>query len=125
MKIFRLSTISMKINQIFYVIFQTTRQFFFKYSMTFQCHDTKLIFNILAQHYITWTKKSFKMQSLRFLSTPVKFTKVVTHVIYGTTSHFSFKVSLDLQYNEAKLLCTFLARILHILVKWGPLKSKF
>ena len=39
-QIFRLSTASMKINQIPYVIFQATSQFSFKFCNTFQCHDT-------------------------------------------------------------------------------------
>ena len=38
-QIFRLETARMKINQIPYVIFQTTSQFFFKYFITLQCHD--------------------------------------------------------------------------------------
>ena len=39
-QIFRLSTVCMKINQIPYVIFQATCQFFFKICINFQCHDT-------------------------------------------------------------------------------------
>ena len=38
--IFRLATAHMKINQIPYVIFQTTREFFFKYYITLQSHHT-------------------------------------------------------------------------------------
>ena len=39
-QIFRLSTASMKINQIPYAIFQAICQFSFKICITFQCHDT-------------------------------------------------------------------------------------
>ena len=39
-QIFRLSTVLMKINQIFYVTFKTTSQFSFKYCITLQCYDT-------------------------------------------------------------------------------------
>ena len=40
MKIFRLSTVPMKISQIPYVIFQTSTQFFFKYCINLQWYGT-------------------------------------------------------------------------------------
>ena len=49
MQIIRLSTAHMKINQIPYVIFQATSQFSFKFCITFQCHDTKFLWNFLAE----------------------------------------------------------------------------
>ena len=72
MQIFRLSTVPMKINQIPYVVFQTSSQFFFKYCITFSV-TTELLCNFLAQHYIPWIKKSFEVQILRLFSAPLKF----------------------------------------------------
>ena len=47
MQIFRLFTTYMKMNLILYVNFQATDQFFFKFYITLQCHDT----NFLAEAY--------------------------------------------------------------------------
>ena len=46
------------------------------------------------------------------------------HQIYLTTSHFSFKVFVDFQCNNAELLYTFLVQILYTLIKRIPLKCK-
>ena len=42
-----------------------------------------------------------------------------------TKSHFSFNVCINLQYNDAWLLCTFLPQTLYTLIKKSPLKCKF
>ena len=47
-KILGLSTARMKIKQIPCVIFQSTSQFFFKFWITFQCHDTQFLCKFLA-----------------------------------------------------------------------------
>ena len=41
----------MKINQIPYVILQVTSQFSYKFCITVQFHDTKFLWNFLAQTY--------------------------------------------------------------------------
>ena len=46
---FRLSTARMKINQVSYVIFQATSLVSFKFCIIFQCHDTKFLWNFLAE----------------------------------------------------------------------------
>ena len=48
----------MKINQLPYVVFQTTSRFFFKFCLTFHCHDTKALCNFLAQTLYHLVKKS-------------------------------------------------------------------
>ena len=73
-QIFKLSIVPMKVNQIPYVIFQTTSQFSLNIASPF-CVMTELLCNVLAQHDIPWIKKSLEVQILRFLSAPVKFTK--------------------------------------------------
>ena len=65
MQIFRLSTASMKTNQIPYVIFKPPVSYYINASL------------FSVQHYIHWTKKYLKVQVLRFLSVPVKFTKLL------------------------------------------------
>ena len=57
-RVFRLSTACTKINQIPYVIFQTISQFYFKFCITLQCHDTKFLWNFLAETLYTSGKKS-------------------------------------------------------------------
>ena len=99
-----------KINQIPYVIFQTTSQFFFKYCITLQCamiHNSSEIF-WLSILYLR-KKKFLKVQILRFSSAPIKFTKFLMslmkpHFIFPSKLASTF--SMIIQYND--LLCTFL-----------------
>ena len=106
MEISRLSNVPMK----FLNIFQTTSQFFIKHCITLWCHDTKLFCNILAQHYISWTKMSLKVQIVKFLSASVKFTKFLMTFM---KQHFSFKVCIDLHYNDTKRLYFFSRNIIY------------
>ena len=85
----------MKMNQIPYIIFQTTSQFFFKYCITVQCHDAKLLCSSLAQHYIPWIKKYFKVQISKFLSVPVRFTKFLMSFM---KQQFIFQVCINHLY---------------------------
>ena len=59
-QIFRLSTACMKISQIPYVIFQATSQFYFKFCISLQCHDTKFLWIFLTKtlQYMLWTKRA-------------------------------------------------------------------
>ena len=99
-----------KINQIPYVIFQTTSQFFFKHCITLQCamiHNSSEIF-WLSILYLG-KKKFLKVQILRFSSAPIEFTKFLMslmkpHFIFP--SKFASTFSMIIQYND--LLCTFL-----------------
>ena len=50
-QIFKLSIVPMKVNQIPYVIFQTTSQFSLNIASPF-CVMTELLCNVLAQHDI-------------------------------------------------------------------------
>ena len=88
-------TALMKMNQILYVIFQTTSQFFFKYCITVQCHDAKLLCSFSAQHYIPWIKKYFKVQISKFLSVPVRFTKFLMSFM---KQQFIFQVCINHLY---------------------------
>ena len=49
MPILRLSIALVKICHIPHVIFQTTRQFFFKFRITLQCHEKQLLCIFLGQ----------------------------------------------------------------------------
>ena len=49
----------------------------------------------------------------------------IPFVIYENTCHFSFKFWIDLQYNNAWFLCTFLLETLNTLIKKSPLKYLF
>ena len=55
---FRLLT--WKLTKIFYVIFQGTSQFFLKFCIILQCHDTKFLWNFLTEtlQYMLWTKRA-------------------------------------------------------------------
>ena len=48
-QIFRFSTARVKIHQISHVIFQIKNEFLFKVWITFQCHEIKLFWNVLAE----------------------------------------------------------------------------
>ena len=58
----------MKINQIPCVIFQATSQFSFKFGITFQCHDTKLLAELLR----FGQKEPIKIQIWRLLCALMK-----------------------------------------------------
>ena len=55
---------------------------------------------------------------------PVKIS-LIPHVIFESTSYFSFTVSNNLQCYQAQLLCTFLVQTLYTLFKSSPSKCKF
>ena len=78
-QVLRFSTAPMKRNQTRYAIFQTNSHFFFKYCITFQCHDTTLLCNFFNSSQV----------------------HPVSHVIYETTSHFSFKGHNIIMYNSS------------------------
>ena len=54
MKIFRLATAPIKIHQIPHVISGTKRQFFFKLFITFQSHETTLLYFFILKLYMLW-----------------------------------------------------------------------
>ena len=64
-QIFRLSTARMKINQIPYVIFQATNQFWFKLCNTLQCHDTQFLLNFLTETVHDLEKKSPSIHNIQ------------------------------------------------------------
>ena len=116
-----LSSVLMKISQIPCVIFQTTRQFFFKFCMTLQCQKIFLRCTIYVKHYILCTKGTNRSANfLDFLVLGLKFTKFVSFL-----KQEIFKFSTTLQCHEAKLLCTFLAEILYTFDERSLSKYKF
>ena len=56
----------------FLVIFQATSQFSFKFCITFQCHDTKFLWNFLAELLSFGQKEPMKVQILRLLCALMK-----------------------------------------------------
>ena len=91
MQIFRLSTARMKINQIPYVIFQTTSQFSFKFCITFQYHDTKFLWNFLAELLCFGQKEPIKVQILRLLCALMKV-HPISHASFETTRSRSIQI---------------------------------
>ena len=87
-------------------------------------HTTYL--NLFSSALYTLEKKLLKVQILRFLSVPVKFTKSLISLL---RPHFIFPSKLAsifcmiIQYND--FLCTFLTEKLETLIKRSPLKCKF
>ena len=87
-------------------------------------HITYLKF--FSSAFYTLEKKLLKVQTLRFLSAPVKSTKFLISLL---RSHFIFPSKLAsifcmiIQYSD--LLCTFLTEKLEALIKRSPLKCKF
>ena len=53
-----------------------------------------------------------------------KLAKLLTS-IFGSGSHFSFKLCIHLECHQIWLTCTFLAETIYTLVKMSPLKCKF
>ena len=86
-------------------------------------HNSPILF--LAQTLYTLFKRSpLKCKFLRFLSAWVKI-RQIPHVIFESTSQFSFKCCINIQCHQAKLPILFLAQILCTLFKRSPLKCKF
>ena len=83
-QIIRLSTARMKTNQIPYVIFQDTSQSSFKFYITFQCHDTKFLWNFLAELLGFGQKEPIKVQILRLLCALMKV-HPIPHASFETT----------------------------------------
>ena len=86
--------------------------------------DITLLYLFSWNVIYSWQKEPMKVQIFRLPTVPMKINQIL-HVIYETASNFSFKVCMDLQYNDAYFLFTFLAQTLNTLVKRSPLKCKF
>ena len=56
-KLFSLLSSQINIHQIL-VIFETTNQFFFKFCITLQCHETSLLYTFLAKSFYSFNKRS-------------------------------------------------------------------
>ena len=69
-------------------------------------------------------KNVIKVPILRLSSALVKICQI-PHVIFGSTSQFSFKFFINLECNQTYLLCTFCAEALYTLVKSIRLQCKF
>ena len=74
----------MNINQIPYVIFQATSQFSFKLCITFHCHDTKFLQNVLGELLNFGQKEPIKVQILRLWRALMKV-HPIPHAIFETT----------------------------------------
>ena len=106
---------SLKICQILYAIFDRTSQFFFKFWINLQCHQN--IYSIIFQ---LWIKESH--QSLNFEPCAIVKILQISHVIFESTSQFSIKSFINIQYHHTELLCTFIAQTLHTLCQRQPIK---
>ena len=87
--IFRLlGALLMKIHPILPAIFETTRSGFFKFRITVQCHERKLLCIFQLKPHIFWTKIAHRSGIFRLLSGWVKIHEI-PHVIFETASLFS------------------------------------
>ena len=85
-----LSSVLMKICQIFHDIFQTTSKFFFKFCMTLQCHEMWLLRTFLGQKLYTLHKRDqSKCKFFRSFSARIKIYQIL--VIFETKNRFFFK----------------------------------
>ena len=108
MQIFEIfSSAWVKIRQIPHVIFESTSQFSFRCCINIQCHQATLPEIFLAQRLCTLFKRSpLKCKFLIFSSAQVKI-RQIPHVIFETTSKFSFKCCINIQCHQEKLPYTF------------------
>ena len=81
-------------------------------------HNSSVI--ILLNIIYLGQRKSPKVQILRFLSAPVKFTKFLMSFMKTHFCHFSFKVCINLQYNDNSFV---ISNILYFGQK-GPIKGQ-
>ena len=96
-KFLRFSSAWVKIRQIPHVIFESTSQFSFRCCINIQCHQAKLPNIFLAQRLCTLFKRgSLKCKFLIFSSARVKICQV-PHVIFKSTSLFSFRYCINIQ----------------------------
>ena len=84
-------------------------------------HNSFVIF--LAQTLYTLDKKVSQSAHFKIFDCSSEVHQI-TPVIYENKSLF-FKVLIDLQYNNAQLLCTFLGQTLYTLVKRSSLACNF
>ena len=123
--ILTLSSALVNICKIPHVIFQATSQFFFKFCIPLQFHETLFLCTFLAQTIYTLLKRSsLKWKFLRFLSARVKFCQI-PYANFETTTRFLSKFCIPLQFHERLFLCTFLAQTIYTLLKRSSLKSIF
>ena len=59
----------------------------FKFCITVQCHEKKVLCVFLSQTFILWTKKARQSEFLQLLSGWVK-THQIPYVMFETTSQF-------------------------------------
>ena len=78
----------MKINQIPYVIFEATSQFSFKFWITFQCHDTKFLWNFPAELLRFVQKEPIKVQILKLFRALMKIHPIPQASFETTRSRF-------------------------------------
>ena len=76
--------IKSKLNQTPYVIFQAMSQFPFKFCITFQCHNTKFLWNFQAELLHFGQKEPIKVQILT-LSCALMKVHPITHTSFETT----------------------------------------
>ena len=80
---------------------------------------------LLSQRLCTLFKRSPLMcKFLRFSSARVKI-RQIPHVIFASTSQFSFKCCINIQCHHAKFPYTFFSSKIMYLFKRSPLKCKF
>ena len=90
----------LKFCQIPHVILESTNQFFFKFCISLQCHQTKLLYTFLAQTLYTLFKRNLlKCKFLRLLRGLVKICQIL-HVNFETTSQFLFKFCIILHCHD-------------------------
>ena len=100
------------VNQIPHFIFENTSQFYFKFCINLQCHQTQLLYTFLAQTLYTLIKKTpLRSKFLRLLGDRVKISRT-PQVNFETTSQFLLKTLHHSSFFMTQILCKFLAHLL-------------
>ena len=123
-KVWRLRSAQVKICQIFYVNFETTRGFLSKFCIPLQFHKRLFLCSFLAQTIYSFLKKSpLKLKSLRLSSARIIFYQI-RYANFEMTSQFLSKFCIPPHFHERFLLYTFLAQTIYTLLIRSPFKWK-
>ena len=113
-KFMTFSSALVKICQIPAVNSELTSQFLFKFCIILHCYDTKLLCKLWAHTFFTLDKRiPSKSQFLDFQTWALVKTCDIPHVIFESTSQFSFKCCIDIQCHQTKFKIDILMSILN------------
>ena len=121
----RLTSVQVKICQIYYVNFETMSWFFYKFCNILQFHERQLLYTFSAQTIYTLLKRSpLKWKFWRLTGAQVKISRF-SYVNFETRSRFRSKFCIPLQFHGRLFLCSFLVQTIYALLNTSSLKWTF